>query len=72
MTARLAQVRAMGSIASHGLLSHQDSFLKHHGSPPTANWWPHCGGGGGGSYIYAEVQLAYSIAPADRAYKFRI
>ena len=31
--------------------------------PPTANRWPHQGGG---SYPSAEVQSAYSTAPADR------
>ena len=34
---RKAKLGPRWSIASHVLLSHHDSVLKHHGSPPTAN-----------------------------------
>ena len=45
------------------MLNHQGFILGPYRSPPTANRWLHCGGG---SYLFAEVQSAYSTAPADR------
>ena len=45
------------------LLNHQGSILVLYESPLMANKWPY----GGGSYPSAEVQSAYSTAPADRA-----
>ena len=45
-------------------MSESDKYLLDYRLSPTANRWPHQWDG---SYPSAEVQSAYSTAPADRA-----
>ena len=54
-------------LLGQGLLRHQNPVLKHYELPPTANRLPHWVR----IYPFAEVQLAYSTAPADKAIIFR-